>query len=377
MGRGMMLDADVAADVADAEAAITRLNLEASALVDTEALARLLLRSESVASSHIEGLQIGGRRLLRAESALSMGVPADDVTAEEVLGNIEAMRWAVDSLSAAPVLTIDGLLEVHRRLLARTPGAKEFAGRLRHRQNWIGGSAYTPCRASFVPPPPDHVAPLVQDLLTFCNLDTLPAVAQAAVAHAQFETIHPFADGNGRVGRALSHVVLRRRGVAPRVLPPLSMALARSSASYVEGLTATRYRGRADSRAAHDGINSWVAQFAAACRQAVDDARAFEARIADIQKQWREALGKVRADSSVDLLVRRLPGAPVVTAAGAAELIGRSFQAANGAVERLLEAGVLKQVNVGKRNRAFEAKAVIDAFADLERELSSPAAGPG
>ena len=375
--RRLQLDADVAADVADAEAAISRLNAEASALVDTEALARLLLRSESVASSHIEGLQIGGRRLLRAESARALGVPTDDITAEAVLGNIEAMAWAVGTLSGAPALTIEGLLEVHHRLLARTPLAKQIAGRLRDRQNWIGGSAFTPCRASFVPPPPEHVEELLADLLEFCNRETLPAVAQAAVAHAQFETIHPFADGNGRVGRALSHVVLRRRGLAPRVLPPLSMALARSSEAYVEGLTATRYWGRADSRAAHDGMNQWIAQFAAACRQAVDDAETFETRVADIQRGWRQALGGVRAGSSADLLVRRLPGAPVVTVAAAADLIGRSFQAANQAIDRLVEAGVLRQVNVGRRNRAFEAKAVIDAFADLELQLSSPATGRG
>jgi Fic family protein len=377
VGRQLRLDADVAADVADAEAAISRLNAEASALVDTEALARLLLRSESVASSHIEGLQIGGRRLLRAESARSLGVPSDDITAEAVLGNIEAMAWAVGTLSRAPSLTIEGLLEVHRRLLVRTPLAKRFAGRVRDQQNWIGGSAFTPCRASFVPPPPEHVDELLADLLDFCNRDTLPPVAQAAVAHAQFETIHPFADGNGRVGRALSHVVLRRRGLAPRVLPPLSMALARSSQAYVEGLTATRYRGRADSRAAHDGINQWIAQFAGACRQAVADAEAFEERVADIQRDWRHALGSVRAGSSADLLVRRLPGAPVITVAAAADLIGRSFQAANEAIGRLVEVGVLRQVNVGRRNRAFEAKAVIDAFADLERQLGSPAVGRG
>ena len=372
LGRDLRLDADVAAEVAEAEAAIAHLNVEATSLADTEALARLLLRSESVASSHIEGLQIGGRRLLRAEAARGMGVPADDITAEEVLGNIEAMAWAVESLSTASEVTLDGVLEVHRRLLARTPLAGSFAGRVRERQNWIGGSAFTPCRASFVPPPPEHLRELLDDLLAFCNRNLLPPVAQAAVVHAQFETIHPFSDGNGRVGRALVHVVLRRRGLAPRVVPPVSMALARSSAEYVEGLTATRYRGRSTSRAAHDGTNRWIAMFAAACRQAVDDALAFKARISDIQRQWRVALGPVRAGSSVDLLVHSLPGAPVLTAAGAAELVGRSFQAANEAVERLVEAGVLRQVTVGKRNRAFEAKAVIDAFAELERRLSSP-----
>jgi Fic family protein len=370
MGRRLRLDGDVAADVADAEAAVARLNADTVTLADTEALARLLLRTESVASSYIEGLQIGGRRLLRAEAALSMGVALGDVTAEEVLGNIHAMAWAVETLSKAPSVTLDGLLEVHRKLLARTPLAKEFAGRLRDTQNWIGGSGHTPCRATFVPPPPEHVPELVADVLEFCNGDSLPPVVQAAVAHAQFETIHPFADGNGRVGRALVHVVLRRRGLAPRVLPPISMALARSSTDYVDGLTATRYRGAPSSKAAHEGINRWIGTFAGACTAAVGDASRFEARVVAIQRDWRAALGGVRAGSSADLLVRALPGAPVVTVAAAAALIGRSFQATNEAIDRLTAVGVLRQVTVGRRNRAFEAKAVIDAFAEFERSLS-------
>ena len=368
-GRSLRLDADVAADVADAERAITELNATAHALADTEALARLLLRTESMASSHIEGLAVGGRRLLRAEGARVTGLSAADLTAEEVLGNIDAMAWAVDTLGRSATFTVDGLLEVHRRLLAPTRLA-EHGGRARTVQNWIGGSSYNPCRAEFVPPPHERVRGLLADLAAFCNEDSMPAVAQAALAHAQFETVHPFIDGNGRTGRALIHVVLRRRGLAPRVLPPISLVLARSPASYVEGLTATRYRGRADSRAAHEGRNRWIGTFAAACRQAVDEVTAFERRITRIQAQWRRALGTVRRGSAVELLLHALPGAPVLTVNGAAALIGRSFQATNEAVARLQAAGVLKQVNVGHRNRAYEAKAVVDAFAELERSLS-------
>jgi Fic family protein len=222
------------------------------------------------------------------------------------------------------------------------------------------------------PPPPDHVEELLDDLCAFVNDDSLPAVAQAAIAHAQFETIHPFADGNGRTGRALIHVVLRRRGVAPRILPPISLVLATWSRSYVEGLTATRYRGRADSSPAHDGINSWIGLFAAACRRAVDDAVAFEERVATIQQDWRAAVGTVRRGSAGDLLIGALPGAPVVSVSSAADVIGRSFQSTNEAMTRLEAAGVVRQVNVRRRNRAFEAPAIVDAFTALERQLASP-----
>jgi Fic family protein len=197
-------------------------------------------------------------------------------------------------------------------------------------------------------------------------------VAQAALAHAQFETIHPFADGNGRTGRGLIHLVLRRRGLATRVLPPISLVLATWANDYVGGLSATRYRGPASGKEAHEGLNLWIGRFAGACVRAVEDAASFEQRVQEIQARWRAQLGFVRSGSAADLLIRSLPGAPVMTVGGAVELIGRSFPQTNEAVIRLTEAGVLSQVSVGKRNRAFEAKEIIDAFTDLERQLASP-----
>lgn len=370
IGRRFALDGDVAADVADAERAITEVNASAVALADTEALARLLLRAESVASSYIEGLVVGGRRLLRAEAARAMGEEGTDVTAEEVLGNIDAMTWAVDTLGSTDTVTVDGLLEIHGRLLGHTRLA-EHGGRVRDVQNWIGGSSFNPCSAAFVPPPPEYVEELLEDLCSFLNDNALPAIAQAAIAHAQFETIHPFIDGNGRTGRALIHVILRRRGVAPRVLPPVSLVLATWSASYIQGLTATRYRAKPDSAAAHEGINRWIALFAGACRRAIDDASAFEAEVERIQMAWRAALRRVRSGSAVERLMAVLPGAPVLSVTSASRLIGRSYQAANEAMSRLESAGVVRQISVGRRNRAFEAKAIIDAFTALERQLAS------
>jgi Fic family protein len=371
VGRSIRLDGDVAADVADAEAAVARLDAQAVALVDTEALARLLLRAESVASSKIEGLEVGSRRLLRAEAAAALGTSAEDVTATEVLGNIDAMAWALGAVEPADDITVDHLLEAHRRLLAHTR-LEEHGGQLRTDQNWIGGSSYNPCSAAFVPPPPELVGELMGDLCAFCNSDDLPVLVQAAIAHAQFETIHPFVDGNGRIGRALVHLVLRRRGLAVRVLPPVSLVLATWSKDYIAGLEATRYAGRPDSAAAIAGANAWIALFATACRRATDDAMVFEQRVADLQEQWRGRLGRHRSRSAVDLLVRALPGAPIVTVTDAATLIGRTYQATNTAVERLVSVGVLQQINLGRRNRAFEAPELIRTFTDLERQLASP-----
>ncbi len=371
-GRGIALDGDVAADVVDAEVAITRLDVEASALIETEALARILLRAESVASSRIEGLEVGAGRLLRAEATRELGGHVKDITASEVLANIDAMRFALDGFDSGEEIALERLLEVHRRLLQGT-WLDKHAGVVRTEQNWIGGSSHNPCSAAFVPPPPEHVPALLGDLCAFCNEDSLPAVAQAAIAHAQFETIHPFVDGNGRTGRALIHLVLRRRGLATRVLVPVSLVLATWAQDYIGGLTAFRYRGPASARAAHEGINLWIARFAGACTRAVEDAVAFERRISLIQKSWRERLGSVREGSALDLLVRALPGAPLFTATGAATLVDRSFIAANEAIARLLDAGVIRQVNMGARNRAFEAREIVTAFTELERRLASPA----
>lgn len=371
VGRPVTLDGDVAADVADAQAAISRLNAEASALADTEALARLLLRAESVASSRIEGLEIGARKLLRAEAAHALGERALDVTAEEVLGNIDAMNSGIREIGPGDPIGVGTLLRFHTRLMAGTRHAA-YAGRLREKQNWIGGSEHNPCSAAFVPPPPEFVPDLLDDLCTFCNDDSLPAVVQAALAHAQFEIIHPFADGNGRTGRGLIHLVLRRRGLATRVLPPVSLVLATWAGDYVNGLAAMHYRGSATGKDASTGLNTWVGGFAGACVRAVDDAASFERRVQEIEGQWRGRVGRVRSRSATDLLLRALPGAPIITVNGVVDLIDRSFTQANEAVTRLADAGILSQVTIGRRNRAFEAKDVINAFTDLERQLASP-----
>ena len=274
-------------------------------------------RAESVASSRIEGLEIGARRLLRAEAARDLGEPTRDVMAAEVLGNIDAMSAAISEIGPGDPISADTLLAFHRRLLENTRQAR-YAGQLRENQNWIGGSEYNPCSAAFVPPPPELVPELTEDLCAFCNAESLPAVAQAAIAHAQFETIHPFADGNGRTGRGLIQLVLRRRGLATRVLPPISLVLATWAKDYVDGLTVTRYRGPSTGRQAQAGLNLRVGRFAGACQRAVRDATLFEERVQQIQGEWRTRLGSVRANSAADLLIKSIAGAPVLTVGGAA-----------------------------------------------------------
>jgi len=367
-GRTFSFESIVAADVADAERDIGRLDIEARTLANTEALARILLRAESVASSKIEGLAVSAQRLLQADIARAEGDQITDATAVEVLANVDAMAYALEG--AELEITVDRLLGFHRRLLAPTRLASE-AGKIRSEQNWIGGTTFNPFGAAYVPPPPQNVAALLTDLCVFCNDDSMPAVAQAAIAHAQFETIHPFVDGNGRTGRALIQMIFRRRRLATRTVPPVSLILATRAEDYIAALQSTRYIGTPESPQSIASTNEWVSLFAASCSRAVADAESFEQRVAALNTGWRARLGPMRSDATALALLDQLPATPLVTARGVERLFGVTYNAANSAIEVMVSAGILTKTRAGRRNRAFEARELVDAFTDLERQMAS------
>lgn len=370
IGRQFRLESSLIADITDAERAISVFNERAKALVDTEALARLLLRAESVASSRIEGLVVGARRLLAADAAAQLGEKITDVTAAGVLANVSAMSYAINSVQDKSRITVKQLLQVHKLLLEPTRFSS-VAGLIRTEQNWLGGNAFNPCGAEFVPPPPEYVLPLLEDLCAFCNDTSLPALVQAAIAHAQFETIHPFVDGNGRVGRALIHMIMRARLLTPRVQPPVSLVLATWAEQYVSALQATRYRGATTSASAIESINEWIGLFVSACRRSIADVSTFEAQLQSLERQWLQRLPLSRADATVIVLLRKLSAAPILTVQTAMNLTGRTFPAVNNAIAQLVDAGILIARNDARRNRTFEASEIILAFTNLERKLAS------
>ncbi len=356
----LSLQSDVASVMTEAEVAVRALNESSPRLGSLEVLGRQLLRAEAVASSRIEGLEMSHRRLARAAVAPDQG----DASARAVLGNVRAMERAIEIGSNPRAITVSRLMELHRELLRDTPDAAR-AGKIRETQNWLGGREDSPLGAEFIPPPEDRVEGLLRDLCEFVSRDDIPAVAQAGVAHAQFETVHPFFDGNGRVGRCLIHIVLRRRGVAPKYVPPISLILATNQKAYINGLTI--YRSFSD-----EGLNSWVATFAQATRTAGEQAAKFALEIGKLQERWRVRAGVKRRGSAVDQLIAKLPAEPVLDITRAANLTGSVYEAARLAMDQLVKARVLYPVGSRKRDRLFEARELFDLVDDIERRLATP-----
>ena len=288
-----------------------------------EPAGRLLLRAEGLASSDIEGIRVDPRRLLRVQAG-----HADDVPAQWVLDNIDAIERAYDD--AAKQLATGLVLEWHRILMGRSPLRPEHIGALRDVQGWIGGM--DPTTAVFVPAPPEFIPDLMDDLVRFANRRDLPPVWQAAVLHAQFETIHPFADGNGRVGRALIGWCLRHRRVLARAVPPLSRVIARQPDRYVHGLWLYR-EGR---------IDEWAEWFAAVCLAAAEAVAELTRGIADLQALWEERLADLRSDSAARRLAPYLPALPVIDVERAATALGVTDRSARSALDILERRGILE-----------------------------------
>jgi Fic family protein len=353
--------ADLVGVVSDAETAVHRLNARARPALAP--LARLLLRTESIASSKVEGMQVDARDLARAEARLETGGKAGS-TAREILANIDAMELAIDHATASRAVTLDDLVSIHAALMATAPN-QHVAGVVRTEQNWIGGNNYNPCGASFVGPPPEEVPRLLEDLCAAINDDVLPPVIQAGLVHAQFEVIHPFLDGNGRTGRALIHIVLRRRELTPMYVPPISVVLAGDKASYIAGLDAY----------ARGDVDAWLTTFAAATAQSAGLAASYLTRVETLQDQWRTRLrtaANPRADSVAWALIDVMPAHPMISVPVAVAATGRTKAVVNGALLQLEAAGVVTRASQGQRNRTWEATGLLDLLADLEAGIAMP-----
>ncbi len=317
-------------------------HLEAGQGQYSTSLREFLLRAEAVASSRIEHIDAGWRAFGKAfGGALTRAEAASQVSA------VRGLAGLVDA-AATGQITEASLLSAHRVLIAPE---WEKAGRFRTVQTWIGGSDYTPLHALYVPPPPELVPELVADLLAFVARTDLPILVQAAIAHAQFVSIHPFVSGNGRIGRALVSAILRRRGLTDRVTVPFSSVMLADTSRYFAQLDA--YRG-----GAADEFVVYLALAAVyASEAAIDSARA----LAALPQRWRDR-ARPRGGSADEALLANLLEHPILTIAVANRLTATTDSATYRALERLVDRGILEVVSDSTRNRIW---AATDVFAEL------------
>jgi Fic family protein len=243
------------------------------------------------------------------------------------------------------------------------PMERDYAGKLRDMQNWLGGSDHSPFGATYVPPAPDTVPDYLGDLLEFANRDDLPVLVQCAVAHAQFESIHPFTDGNGRVGRGLINSILRRRRVTTRTVVPLASALVAHRDRYFDQLTA--YRG--------GDPGPLTLGFAVASHIAAAESRVTARRLDEIPELWQHDIGNVRADSAAARLLALLPMNPVLSVEDMTSKIDGNPSAMYAAVDRLAAAGILRPLTERKRNQVWGAAAIIDELDALGTRITAAA----
>jgi Fic family protein len=350
------LPGETAQVTTEAEDAIRSLN-RGPASVGLEAIGPLLLRAESVASSRIEGLELSQRSLARAlfDPKTARG------TARQVAGNVRAMEQAIQIGAEEETVSVASVLAIHRTLLEATED-REIAGHLRTVQNWLGGRLNSPLDAEFIPPPPEEVPRLMQDLADFMDRDDMPAVTQAALAHAQFETIHPFVDGNGRVGRCLIHLILRRRGVAQLFVPPVSVVLATNAKAYIRGLTAFR-----DGR-----LDDWNRSFAISCASAATQSQLLALDIQELEAAWLERAGQPRRGSATRKVISVLAAQPIITVQTAQKQVGGSLESARLAMNRLEASRVIRRITVSWYDRVWAAEELFDLLNAFEHSLATP-----
>ncbi|WP_237702998.1 MULTISPECIES: Fic family protein [Protofrankia] len=253
------------------------------------------------------------------------------------------------ALDLADRLDQNAIRAMHAALLSRH--APRIAGRWREEQAWIGGDSYGPHDAAFVPPHHRHIPALMDDLVRFIGRTDLPSLSQAAIAHAQFETIHPFPDGNGRTGRALIHAMLRGHGLARNVTVPVSAGLLTETGAYFDALTAYR----------EGDLSAIVERMAHASVAAVTNGCQLAAELRGLRASWEETL-RVRRDSGARRLADVLLRQPVVDAGTVAAELGVTPQNARRAIAPLVEAGILTEFTGFTRNRMWQATAVLAAF---------------
>lgn len=304
--------------------------------------AAILLRSESASSSEIEQLTANPKSIALAELGAKSGP-----NARLIVANTRAMEAAI---ALSDDLDCNAIIAMQSALLGETH--PEYTGRWRTQEVWIGGGrTNSPHGAVFVPPHHARIHPFMEDLVIFANRLDLPALSQIAIAHAQFETIHPFPDGNGRTGRALIHSMLRRLGITRNVTVPVSAGLLQNTRGYFDALTAYR---RGD-------VTPIVRSFSRAITSGLANGRVLLKELESFRAA-AEQMTTARQGSAGWRAIEHLAKLPVVNAASLAAVLAVTPQNAQAGIDRLVADGILRQSGESRRNRFYEAEAVLLAL---------------
>jgi len=339
-------DAGLAASLSAADLAVGRLAGEGRRLPNPHILIRPFVRREAVLSSRIEGTQATLGELMASEVGAAVDRSPADL--REVANYVSALEYGVERLDSLP-LSLRLVRELHEKLMRDVRGNVATPGEFRRSQNWIGPRGATPATATFVPPPPDLLVECLGAWERFLHDESLPPLVQAALMHAQFEAIHPFLDGNGRVGRLLITLLLIARRVLDAPLLYLSAYIEATREEYYERLLGITERGEWE---------EWLAYFLAGVANQADDALGRIRRIDDLLEEWRGGLPKTSSrvpEAALQMFVEN----PFWTVRKLASRLDVAFTTAQRAVERLQAAGVVTRVGDSKRNRVYCARQVL------------------
>ncbi len=345
----MVLDAPLLESLVRANVALGRLDAVTLLLPDTSLFLYFYVRKEAVLSSQIEGTQSSLSDLLLYESDEVPGVPLDEV--QEVSSYVAAVNYGLQRIEGGFPMSLRLLREMHEVLLSRGRGSEKQPGEFRRSQNWVGGSR--PGNALFVPPPPDEVMSCMGALEKFLHDDperTSPLL-KAALAHVQFETIHPFLDGNGRLGRLLIPLLLCTEGVLPKPLLYLSLYLKMHRSRYYELLQQVRLDG---------DWEAWIAFFLDGVRETADLAAGTARRILHLFEEDRQRIQTLgRAAASAFQVLNLMRARPLLTIAAAAGALSLSVPTITNALTNLQNAGIVQEFTGRQRGRVFAYQAYL------------------
>ena len=348
----LVLDDRLSALHAEAVTAVGKLGVAGAMVPSAQWFLYGFVRKEAVVSSEIEGTQATLQDVVTFEATKQAERP-DDV--RDICNYVDALTFARKEIASAKGLPLSTrlLCEAHKRLMRGVRGADKMPGEVRRSQNWIGGTR--PGNARFVPPPPDIVPELMAQLEKWLHSDdALPPLVKAGLAHVQFETIHPFLDGNGRIGRLLITLLLEHWGLLKSPMLYLSLALKRRQQQYYAHLTAVRDGG---------DWEGWTAFYLECVREAADDGvRAAERLFALLGKDRARLIAHDSVTVPAVRLLDLLPSSPVVTLPLAIELLGVSKPTVIKAIEALEETGILKETSGKRRDRVYAYQKYLDVL---------------